>query len=112
MRSASDSVHAVGATGLCARIARKRTGRWLRRVMAVYCNDSQAHAEAVVAPANEAFGSTVPGSAPANWRDLRDQWELGHTIRFALRLLSLGLIVASVVFNETPGRATPDRGGA
>jgi hypothetical protein len=63
----------------------------------------------LVAPANEAFGSTMPGSAPANWRDLRDQWELGHTIRFALQLLSLGLIVSSAVFSEQPGSNTPEQ---
>ena len=59
----------------------------------------------LVAPANEAFASTAPGSTPANWGDLRDQWERSHKIRFALQLLSLCLIVSSVVFDK---KTVPD----
>jgi hypothetical protein len=55
----------------------------------------------LVYPVNRVFLSAPPGMVPPNWAALRDQWELGHTIRFALQLFAFGALTASVVI-ETP----------
>jgi len=54
----------------------------------------------IVAPVNAVFLSGAPGTVPANWTELRSQWELGHTVRFVLQLIALALLVASVEVGE------------
>lgn len=54
----------------------------------------------LVAPANVAFRGADGDALPANWSDMRDSWELGHTLRFSLQLLALGALVASVVWSK------------
>jgi hypothetical protein len=46
----------------------------------------------LVAPANAAFRNATPATLPENWTAFRTQWELGHTIRFALQLLAFGCL--------------------
>jgi Domain of unknown function (DUF1772) len=41
---------------------------------------------ALVAPANRATLHTEPDDLPADWRRLRNRWELGHALRFVLHL--------------------------
>lgn len=53
----------------------------------------------LVAPANVGFATTTLPVIPANWTDLRSNWELGHTIRFALQLVALALLVASLAWS-------------
>jgi hypothetical protein len=59
---------------------------------------------AVVSPANTqmALWSSVP--LPANWTDVRRQWELGHAASAVLDLVGFGALVLSVVL-ETPKSA-------
>lgn len=62
----------------------------------------------LVAPANAGFLATMLPSIPANWTELRSNWEMGHAIRFALQLAALALLVLSLVLdtNTTSGRDT------
>ena len=45
-----------------------------------------------VAPANAAFLAVTLPTVPANWGDLRTNWELGHAIRFVLQFAALALL--------------------
>jgi hypothetical protein len=58
---------------------------------------------ALVAPSNEAFMAAAPGTIPTDWMALRDRWEMGHAIRFALQLTALGLLVLSLLGDPAPG---------
>ena len=53
-----------------------------------------------VAPSNEVFLATPPGTVPPNWMELRSSWETGHTIRFVLQLTALSLLVWSVLVED------------
>lgn len=54
-----------------------------------------------VQPANSATLHTTPDELPPNWAELRNRWEYGHALRFALHLAALCALIASVVA-ETP----------
>lgn len=62
-----------------------------------------------VAPANEAFLSATTASVPANWMELRTNWETGHAIRFVLQLVALGLLTLSVLFEIRENTSHPER---
>lgn len=62
-----------------------------------------------VAPANEAFLSATTASVPANWMELRTNWETGHAIRFVLQLVALGLLTLSVLFEVRENTSHPER---
>ena len=61
----------------------------------------------LVAPANEAFRAATPSAIPPNWIELRVSWERGHTIRFALQLVALSLLILSVLLEARQGRSWP-----
>jgi hypothetical protein len=48
-------------------------------------------------PVNVVIRSTTPGSIPANWEQLRNQWEYSHLARFFCHLAGLSAIVLSVL---------------
>jgi hypothetical protein len=50
----------------------------------------------LVAPANEAFPAAIPARVPADWMQLRVNWEMGHVIRFLLQFAALSLLVVSL----------------
>ncbi len=52
-------------------------------------------------PINTQTNTWSPAAPPANWMQLRDQWELAHTIRTALALISMGALFLAVIL-ETP----------
>jgi hypothetical protein len=54
----------------------------------------------LVAPANEAFRGAPGDTIPANWAEMRDSWELGHTLRFALQFLGLSALVGSLIWSN------------
>lgn len=54
----------------------------------------------LVAPGNVAFLAATPPSIPANWIDLRSNWETGHAIRFALQFAALSLLVLSLALDS------------
>lgn len=56
----------------------------------------------LVNPANAAFRGELGQPPPTNWEDMRQQWELGHTVRFALQLLALSSLIASLVWGKPP----------
>jgi hypothetical protein len=59
-----------------------------------------------VEPANEVFRST--SLIPANWMELRFQWELGHAVRFALQFIALSLLLLSVLYETGRRRFMSD----
>jgi hypothetical protein len=56
-----------------------------------------------VAPANEAFRAATPNTVPPNWTELRVSWESGHSIRFGLQFIALGLLILSVLLETSGG---------
>ncbi len=48
--------------------------------------------EPLVEPANAVFRAADPSAAPRDWRALRAQWELGHSVRFVLHLLAFSAL--------------------
>jgi hypothetical protein len=54
-------------------------------------------------PANRVIRSATPESIPANWQQLRNQWEYSHLARFFCHLAALSALVLSVLV-ETPAR--------
>ena len=50
-----------------------------------------------VAPVNEAMAPLTPETLPANWMDLRNQWEYTHAARAVLQLIGLGALVFSLL---------------
>ena len=63
----------------------------------------------LVAPANEVFLAAGPDRIPADWMDMRAQWETGHAVRFLLQFIALGLLVISLAF-ETRNATRGSRG--
>jgi Domain of unknown function (DUF1772) len=54
-------------------------------------------------PANTVIRSATPESIPANWEQLRNQWEYSHLARFFCHLVAFSALVISVLV-ETPAR--------
>jgi Domain of unknown function (DUF1772) len=54
-------------------------------------------------PANRIIRSVTPNSIPANWEQLRAQWEYSHLARFFCHLTALSALVLSILF-EIPAR--------
>jgi hypothetical protein len=50
-----------------------------------------------IAPVNEATAPLTPETLPANWMDLRNQWEYTHAARAVLQLIGLGALVSSLL---------------
>ncbi|OUL22613.1 DUF1772 domain-containing protein [Nostoc sp. T09] len=59
-------------------------------------------------PANTVIRQATPQSVPANWMQLRSQWEYSHAARFCLQLIGFSLLLLSVL-RETPINHTRDR---
>lgn len=54
-------------------------------------------------PANRVFRNATPESIPANWEQLRHQWEYSHLARFFCHLAAFSALLLSVLV-ETPTR--------
>jgi hypothetical protein len=52
-----------------------------------------------VAPANAGFWAATLPNIPPDWMALRQNWETGHAIRFALQLAALALLVWPLAFS-------------
>jgi predicted PurR-regulated permease PerM len=63
---------------------------------------------AFVAPMNAEFAKWTVDSIPANWTQVRNQWEYAHATRFVLQLIGLGALLTSVLV-ETPINYARDR---
>jgi hypothetical protein len=59
-------------------------------------------------PANIVIRSATLESIPANWEQLRNQWEYSHLARFFCHLTAFSALVLSVLV-ETPARYLRDR---
>lgn len=82
---------------LCAAIRRRRRAFWLSSAAAVCLLAAFPLVYfLLVEPVNEIFRAT--SLIPANWTELRYQWEMGHAIRFALQFIALSLLLLSVLY--------------
>ncbi|MEA5627987.1 anthrone oxygenase family protein [Nostoc sp. UHCC 0251] len=54
-------------------------------------------------PANRVIRSATPEAIPANWEQLRYQWEYSHLARFFCHLAAFSTLLLSVL-GETPAR--------
>ena len=56
----------------------------------------------LVAPANAGFLAAALPGIPPNWAELRANWELGHTIRFALQFVALSPMALLLALDVGP----------
>jgi len=63
----------------------------------------------LVQPANVAFRQATAVNVPDNWQQLRQRWESGHALRFALQLAAFACLVGSVLFESGRNRHAADR---
>lgn len=59
-------------------------------------------------PVNAIMRNATPDSIPANWEQLRNQWEYSHAARFVCHLIGFGALISSVLL-ETPGSRLRER---
>lgn len=59
-------------------------------------------------PANRVIRSATPESIPANWQQLRNQWEYSHLSQVFCHLAAFSALVLSVLV-ETPARYLQDQ---
>jgi hypothetical protein len=65
----------------------------------------------LVAPANAGFLASMPPGIPADWTELRSNWETGHAIRFALQLAALSLLALPLTLDAKLAAAGHTRPG-
>jgi hypothetical protein len=94
----------VGAVGLAFAVRRRRPAFGWTLAAAAILIASHAVFWALVAPVNAVLVPLTPDALPADWTQLRDQWEFTHSARAVLQFLALGALVVSVVA-ETPKSA-------
>jgi hypothetical protein len=61
-----------------------------------------------VAPVNSTMVPLTPETLPANWMELRNQWEYTHATRAVIQFIALAALVLSIIV-ETPARSSKDR---
>jgi Domain of unknown function (DUF1772) len=61
-----------------------------------------------VAPMNAEFAQWTVDSIPADWTQVRNQWEYSHTTRFVLQLVGFSALLISILV-ETPKNRFRDR---
>jgi uncharacterized membrane protein len=62
-----------------------------------------------VAPVNAALVPLTPATLPANWEQLRDQWEFGHASRAVLQIVALAAFVIFILREiPAPNRSNRD----
>lgn len=59
-------------------------------------------------PANAVFRQATPESVPANWMQMRQQWEYSHAVRFIFQLVGFSIILLSVL-QEIPSNYSRHR---
>jgi hypothetical protein len=89
-------VTAIGLTILVCQCQRRPAFVWTL-VGTLFLAASYAAFWVWVAPVNEAMALLTPETLPANWMDLRNQWEYTHAARAGLQLIGLGALVFSVL---------------
>jgi hypothetical protein len=62
-----------------------------------------------IEPVNVVIEQATPTSVPANWEQLRRQWEYAHAANFVLDLVALGALLLSVLA-ETPAESPAGTG--
>lgn len=61
-----------------------------------------------IEPVNVVIKQAIPDSVPANWMQLRNQWEYSHAANFVLSLVGFSAIALSILV-ETPTNRFSDR---
>ncbi len=54
-----------------------------------------------LAPVNATIATLTPQSLPADWMELRNQWETTHAVRAVLQIVALGALVYAVLVETT-----------
>jgi len=91
-------VLAVIGTVMLAVLARREAGlRWWIGVAASLQLIALVSFLTVVYPVNLRLPINSSGSVPANWIALRDRWEVGHALGFALFAVSFVLLLLPLV---------------
>jgi hypothetical protein len=62
-----------------------------------------------IAPVTSAIASVSPEALPANWAELRTQWEYTHAVRAILQIVALAALVFSVLLEIPRDARRPAR---
>jgi hypothetical protein len=57
-------------------------------------------------PVNTVFRAATPDAVPANWEQLRRQWEYSHLARFFCHLIAFSALVTSVLVETQESNCT------
>ncbi len=94
----------IATVGLTVIVRRRRIVFWLTLAAAVALLLAfPVTFLSLVEPVNRVFLNASPSVPPANWTVLRDQWDFGHAIRFALQAVALSVLLVSVLIDRDPG---------
>lgn len=55
----------------------------------------------LIEPVNQVFEAATSQSLPANWVELRNQWEYAHATNFALALASFSMLLISILVDTS-----------
>jgi hypothetical protein len=103
---ASIELLSIAATWmLVAMVRRRRPAFWWTLGAAICVTAGLAAWFALVAPMNGVLAGWSAQSIPAEWKDVRNRWEIGHAVHAALFFLGFsGLVIAMLA--ETPDRVS------
>jgi hypothetical protein len=91
----------VAAVGLAFVVRQRRLAYWSTLIGALFLLAAQVVWWIVIAPVNAEIRMWTSATIPADWTQLRNQWEYGHASRFVLQLLGLSALILSII-RETP----------
>jgi hypothetical protein len=98
----------AAAAVLCFLVRKQRPSFWLTLAGTLLLAAALAAWFTFVAPMNAELATWAPESIPADWTDVRDQWEYAHAARAILQIAGLGALFLSVVV-ETSTERVRDR---
>jgi hypothetical protein len=106
---ASFEVGAVATTVVLAILVRRRRPAFGWTLLGALCVVA-AHAAFWIwlAPVNATIAALTLETLPADWMELRNQWEYTHAARAVLQIIALGALVFSILV-ETPTTASREQ---
>jgi len=106
---ASFEVGAVATTVVLAILVRQRRPAFGWTLLGALCVVA-AHAAFWIwlAPVNTTIAALTLETLPADWMELRNQWEYTHAARAVLQMIALGALVFSILV-ETPTTASGEQ---
>lgn len=94
----------LAAIGLTVLVRKRRPAFYWSLAGAIFLTLAFVVWVTFVAPMNAEFAQWTVDSIPANWTEVRNQWEYSHAARFVLQLLGFSALLASVLVETSTNR--------